>query len=466
MKYDYLVIGSGPAGHTSAIKAAQCGLKTAIIDLDENMVGGVCLNEGCIPAKSLYNSAKIYDIVRRNQELYSKNAERAKADISLFVEKSRQAAETLRKGINFLFKKNNIDLYIGIARFVDKNTVKVSKKGSESIQLSAKNILIATGSVPNSFPGKSFDGKRLMSSFGAIRCKKIPEKLLVIGGGAIGTEFASFFSIIGSTVTVVETEKRILPLEDKDISREMEKIFKKKNIIIYTAARVNTITTENDTVKISMRTKKGMIEENFDAVLVSIGRKPNVSTIKPENAGIKIDEKGYIPVDKEMRTNVDNIFAAGDIIKTPMLAHVAASEGEIAAEAVAGRQTEPIDYTCVPNVVYTEVQIASAGMTEEDALSQSNNISVGKQFFRANGKAVVDQKTDGFIKVIADKDTRKILGIHIIGYEAGELVHEFVVAKKAGLTVEDIEHTVHAHPTFSEISVDACKSVFGKPIHG
>ncbi len=465
-KYDYLVIGSGPAGYVSAIRAAQLGLKVGVVEKDAGMFGGVCLNEGCIPAKSLYHSAGVLDVVRKSPELCGLDVRCGDVDMARLVEKSRAAAEELRKGLSFLFRKNGIDLINGTARFVDRETVRITGEGSGPFSVKAEKFLIATGSTPRPLPGVPFDGRHVITSSHAIRLEKAPDEMLIVGGGAIGTEFASFFNIIGTKVTLVEVEDSILPGEDRELAGRLQSVLKRRGITVLTSSRVKDVSSGPDGAEVTIEGSRGETRAKFGAVLVSIGRTPATSGIDPEKAGVKTDDSGYIPVDAKMRTNVENIYAAGDVLRTPMLAHVAYAEGELAAEAAAGGDTGPIDYGCVPNVVYTEVQVASVGMTEEEARSKNIDFAAGKQFFRANGRAVVNLETEGFIKVIADRNSRTLLGAHIIGYEASELIHEFALAKKAGLSVEDIAKTIHAHPTFSETAVDACKAVFGKAIHG
>jgi len=464
-RYDYLVIGSGPAGHVSAIKAAQLGLKVAVVEKDEDMLGGVCLNEGCIPAKSLYHSAAIFDAVRKNSGICGCEAKCGIADIAGFVEKSRGAARQLREGLSFLFKKNGIDLIRGRAQFVDAQTVRISG-GTETFDVKAEKFLIATGSVAADLAGIPFDGKNVVTSSDGIRLSKVPGEMLIVGGGAIGTEFASFFNTIGAKVAVVELEDTLLPLEDREVARCMKTVFKKAGITVLTGSRLKNVAIEAETAVVTIEGKEGVNTGKYEVVLVSVGRKPATSGIGLEDAGVKTDDKGFITVDAEMRTSAKNIYAAGDVLRTPMLAHVAYAEGGSAAESAAGGAAETIDYSAVPNVVYAGVQAASVGMTEEKAKAENMDAAVGKQFFKACGKAVVDAETEGFIKVIACRDTHKLLGAHIIGHGAAELIHEFVVAKKAGLTVDDIAKTIHAHPTFSETAVDACRAVFGKPIYG
>jgi len=442
-KYDYLVIGSGPAGYASAVKASRLGLKTAIVERYPHLPGGVCLNEGCIPAKSLYNSAKIYDAVRNNAGLCGLGTFRGRANMSAFVEKSRAAVSQLHKGLLFLFKKNGIDFIGGTARFVNDRTVRVCGPEGKSVEIKAEKILIATGSIPKSLPFAPFDSERVISSSDAIRLSKVPEEMLIVGGGSIGVEFASFFNTIGTKVSVVEAKDSILPEFDREISGYLEAALKKKGININTSGSIE---------------EKNIAEEN-GPVLVCIGRNPATSELGLEEAGIETDSGGFIPVNAAMRTSVRNIYAAGDVVNTPMLAHLASAEGETAAADVAGGIPEPIDYTSVPHAVYGSIQAASVGMSEEKLKEKGAHFTVGKSFFKANGRAVSCGETEGLIKVLADKKTGKLLGVHIVGHEASELINEFVVAKRAGLSAEDVGKAVHAHPTFAELARDACRAI-------
>ena len=447
--YDYLVIGSGPAGHTSAIIAAQAGLRTALVEKDPAMLGGVCLNEGCIPAKSLYNSARILGIAKNNPDIFGDAIPSGSDCMASFVGKSTEAAGQLKQGLSFLLKKNGIDLINAKAEFLDAGTIKLtSPEGGEST-VKADKFLIATGSSARQLKEMPFDGKKVISSSHAIRLEKVPGKILIVGAGAIGTEFASFFNIMGSEVTLVEMEPVILPMEDRDVSVGLRSIFAKRGIKIVTSAGPSDINAGD-----------------FGLVLVSVGRAPSTSGMGLERAGVKTDEKGFIPVDGAMRTNVENIYAAGDVLSTPMLAHMASAEGEVAAMAALGKNPKEIDLSSVPNAVYTDIQAASVGFTEQAARESGIEFSIGKHFFKANGKAVVNMETEGFIKVLAENGTRKIIGAHILGVNATEMIHEFALAKRKHLTVDDIYETVHAHPTFSESAIDAARSVFGKPVHG
>jgi len=449
-KYDYIVIGSGPAGHVSAIRAHQLGLKTAVIEKNiQEMLGGVCLNEGCIPAKSLFDSVKIADKIKNNGELYNIDVSGGKFNIAKAVEKSRDIAENLKKGLTFLFKKNNIDLIEGEAKLKTNKVVVVETSSGEKKEIIADKVLIATGSKPKALPSVPFDGKRIITSSEAIRLKTIPENILILGAGAIGTEFASYFNMAGSEVTLLELEDSIVPLEDKEISKRFSSVLKRNGIKIMTSSSLSDVSMED-----------------YEYILVAVGRTPSTQGIGLEEIGVKVDEKGFIEVNKDLKTSLDNIYAAGDVIKGPMLAHAGYKEGEFAAEQIVGKDPKAIDYGLIPNAIYTGPQVASIGITEEEAKKRNIDYSVGKQLFKSSGKAVIIGQTEGFIKIIADTKTHEVLGVHILGPEASELIHEFIVAMAAGLTVEEISEIVHAHPTLSELAIDACRAVFDKPIHG
>ncbi|MFH1879025.1 MAG: dihydrolipoyl dehydrogenase [Candidatus Omnitrophota bacterium] len=459
-KYDYIVIGSGPAGHVSAIKAAQLGLSVAVVEKNDRMLGGVCLNEGCIPAKSLYHSAGVYDIIK-SAALHGFDVQCGPLNLGKFVQKSRETAEVLRNGLLFLFKKNKIDFITGTASFLDKNTIEIS--GSGTTALKGDKFLIATGSFPRELPGFSFDGRHILNSSHAIRTDRVPDSIVIAGGGAIGIEFASFFSALGTKVHVIEALASILPAEDRDISNRMRSILKHRGVQIDTSTVIRDIITNGEETRVFPENREDPIVCDF--VLACVGRLPDAKNLKLENAGIETDENGFIPVNDSFMTKIPNIYAAGDVIRTPMLAHVASAEGEAAAIAAAGRVPDVIDYTSIPNAIYSSVQVSSVGYTEEAAKNSGLDYSAGKNFFKSNGKAIADGHTEGIIKVIAQNSTRKIIGAHIICHNASDLIAEFVLAKKNGLTTDDISGSVHAHPTFSETAVDACRSVFGKPIH-
>ncbi|MFH1837870.1 MAG: dihydrolipoyl dehydrogenase [Candidatus Omnitrophota bacterium] len=456
-KYDYAVIGAGPAGYVSAIKAAEKGLKTVVIEKGEDRLGGVCLNEGCIPAKSLFNSAKIFELLVREADLLK--IKDVKADTASFAEKARKSSEILRKGVAFLFKKHGITLIVGDAKFEKKDVIRVASPSGGTRDVEASKILIATGSSPRGLKELPFDGKRVLSSSDIIFSKDVPKNILIIGGGAIGVEFAVYLSTVGSDVSVLEKEERLIPSFDQEISRTIETELKKKGIKIFTSAFLKRAEVKEDGIDVDIERDGKTESVKYEKVLVSVGRKPNTTGLGLEEIGIKTDKDGFIEVSADVETNIKNIFAAGDVTRSPMLAHLASSEGRAAAIRASGVRSEKIDLSSVPNVVYTEPQAAGIGQTETEAISSGKEILVGKHFFRANGKAVLSSQPEGFIKIIVDKKTRKFLGVYIVGAEAGELIHEFVLAKRMGLTADDVAGTIHAHPTLSEIAGDVCRSV-------
>jgi len=456
-RYDYLILGSGPAGHASALKAARSGASVLVVEKDPEMFGGVCLNEGCIPAKSLLHAAEIIDGFRKLRDITSVDLKAEEIDLSNMVSRSQSSSRELRKGLEFVFKKNNIDIVYGAGRLMDKETVEISRNG-ETINVKAGSILIATGSTPKTLHGIEVDGRSVMTSSHAIRLEQTPGSVLIIGAGAIGAEFADLFNMLGSKVSIIEVEKRILPLEDIDIGRRMGSIFKKKGVEVMVGGFVERVSAEKDTVKVAMRVDDKELEGSYDKVILAVGRVPSTSGLGLKDAGVEIDGNGFIKIDKNMRTSAGNIYAAGDVVRSPMLAHVAIAEGEIAAQSALKGKAEAIDYACVPNAVYTSVKTASVGATEEALKEEGASYKAFKQLFRSNGRAVACGEAEGFIKILVCPETKKFLGVHIIGHNADEIIHEFVIAKRKGLTVEDIAETVHAHPTYSETAVEACRS--------
>jgi dihydrolipoamide dehydrogenase len=463
-KYDYIVIGTGPAGFVSSIKAAQLGLKVAVVQDGIDMLGGACMDEGVIPAKSLIHSAKILSEIRNNAELFGFEVQPDNVNLARMVDKSRNTISQLRRGLTGLFKKNGIDIINAHAQFLDRYTLQITGDNKDTSSIQADNILIATGSSPKPLPDIPFDGNRVISSCHALYLTEVPKRLVIVGGGSIGAEFASFFNIIGSVVSIVEFEDSLLPFEDTDISKGLLRLFDRAGIHTHTSSQVINVSPIDNGLKVTIQGDNGEIAEYCDKVLVSTGRIPLTSSLGLENAGVKVDGRGFILVDNMMRTNVENIYAAGDVIPTPMLANVAFIEGEIAAYSAAGQASEPIDYDSIPNVVYTEVQVASIGLTEEQAIAREMNYSVGKQPFVGTFKSSITSEREGFIKVIAENNTGKLLGAHILAVEAAELIQGFIIAKNAGLTVRDIVKTIPPNPTFSESMVDACKLVLGKTI--
>ena len=462
-QYDVAIIGSGPGGYVSAIRLRQLERSVCVIDVSEERLGGVCLNEGCIPVKSLINSSRLFSMMK-NSKNYGIESEVKQPDMKKVVACSQNAAAQLRNGLKSLFKKYGIEFIAGKARVISRNRLKVTSKDGKEEELEANRIIIATGSSPKIPMNTKVDGEAIMTSSEAIKLERVPKTLLVIGAGTVGVEFCSMFSSFGTKVTLVEMMPNILPSEEEEISKALMKIFKKRGIEVFVNTKVKSLNKKDDSCEAILEIDGAEKRIEFESALIAIGRKPNTEGVGLEDVGVKMED-GFIVTDDRMRTNIESIYAVGDVLNTPMYAYVAYKESLIAAEDIAGIKTEPIDYENVPSVVFSEPQVASVGLTESKAKELGNDAAISRHFFKANGMAVATLRQDGFIKIIADKKTRAILGVHIIGGNATEILHEFVIAKSSKLPIDDIAKAVHAHPTFSEIAVDAAKAVFGKPIH-
>ena len=462
--YDVAIIGAGPGGYVSAIRLRQLDKTVCIIDFDETRLGGVCLNEGCIPVKSLINSAATFSAIKKAGEC-GIEAKLKAPDMKKIVQCSQSATLQLRTGLRGLFKKYGIEFIEGRAKLIANNKVKVTLRDGGEEEIEADKIIVATGSSPKIPPNIEIDREMIITSNEAIRLEKVPRTLLVIGAGAVGVEYASMFASLETKVTLVEMMPNILPFEDDDISKTLVRTFKKRGIEVLTNTKVKSLHKKNGVVEAVLEIDDNEKKTKFEYALVTTGREPNTKDIGLSDVGIKLDN-GFVLTDDKMRTNIKNIYAVGDVLNTPMYAHVAYKEGLIAAEGIAGEKKEKIDYENVPSVVFSEPQVASVGLTEKKAKEKAHDVATSKHFFKANSMAVISHKDEGFIKIVVDKNTKAILGVHIIGGEATEILHEFVIAKNSGLSIDDIAKAVHAHPTFSEIAVDAAKAVFGKPIHG
>lgn len=457
--YDVVIIGGGPAGYVAAIRASQLGLKAAVIEKDKP--GGVCLNVGCIPSKSLIHQAERFQSLTEMEEL-GITIDRSGFDYRKVVNKSRKAAETLSKGVNFLLKKNKVDLIQAAGTITGINEVSLS----DGKKVTGKNIIIATGSSPREIPGFRFDEKYVLSSTGLLLQERLPGKLLIIGGGAIGIEFAYVMKSFGAQVVVVEVMDRILPLEDEEISAALERAFRKQGIEIMTGTKAVSIEVKENRVLVVLEDGKGAKNTlTVDQILVAVGRVPNTSRIGLENVGIEM-EKGFIKVGSFYQTSVPNIYAAGDVINTPLLAHVASKEAEIAVEHIAGlNPPESIDPMVVPSAVYCEPQVASFGYSEWRAKQESLEYDKAVFPYRGAGKSVAVEQPEGMVKVLFDPKTKEILGAHIIGADATELIHELLLAKSAELLPEDIATMIHAHPTLSEAVMESMRAAEGWAIH-
>ncbi len=462
-EYDLVVIGAGPGGYVSAIRASQLGLKTAIID--KEWLGGVCLNIGCVPSKALLKNAEVAHTLRHRAKDFGFSFDNLQLDYGSAVKRSRQVSDRLTKGVGFLMKKNNVDVYMGSAVLKNKTTVQVTAADGKAQDLSAKNIIIATGSYSTPIPGVTMDGTKIVSYKEAILQEKLPASVVVIGGGAIGLEFSTVWNSYGSKVTIVEMLPHIAPLEDVEISTELEKAFKKNGIEVLTGHKVQSVETTKSGVKVKVSGADGEKVIEAEQALVAIGFKPNTAGLGLEAAGVKLTDRGHIAIDDHMATNVPGIYAIGDVTGKFLLAHVASAQGMIAAETIAKHETIKLDYTMMPRATYCYPQVASFGYTEAQAKEKGLEIKVGKFPFIANGKSLGLGETVGFAKIITDAKYGEILGAHMIGPEVSELLPELILAQRMELTAEEIARTVHAHPTLSEVLMEAAHGVSGSPIH-
>ena len=462
-KFQAVVIGGGPGGYVCAIRLAQLGLKTACIE-SRGSLGGTCLNVGCIPSKSLLNLSEEFHNVKN---LSSKGIEigEVKLDLSKMMKNKDKAVSILTKGVEFLLKKNKVSYFKGTGSFKSKNDILIrDNKGKETV-IQTDNTIIATGSVPLSLSGVEIDEKIIVSSTGALKLQKVPKKMIVVGGGYIGLEMGSVWSRLGAEVHVVEFLDHITPGMDKEISSEFMKILKKQGISFHMQHKVEKI-NKNDLGAIVSTTNNDGVKKDFecDIVLISVGRKPNTYGLNLQKAGVELDEKSRVKTDKNFRTNQENIYAIGDVISGPMLAHKAEDEGIAVAENIAG-QSGHVNYDTIPGVIYTSPEVASIGKTEEQLKELNVKYKIGKFSFMANSRAKAIDDTEGFVKILADEKTDKVLGAHLIGPHAGELIGEIGVAMEFGASSEDIARTCHAHPTFSEAVKEAALSVDKRAIH-
>ena len=462
-KFQVVVIGGGPGGYVCAIRLAQLGLKTACIE-SRGSLGGTCLNVGCIPSKSLLNLSEEFHKVKN---LSNKGIEISDVKLNLpkMMKSKDKAVDTLTKGVEFLLKKNKVTYFRGLGSFKSNNEILIKDNQNKEISIISEKTVIATGSVPVSLPGIEIDEKVIISSTGAIKLERVPKKMVVIGGGYIGLEMGSVWSRLGSEVQVVEFLDHITPGMDKEISTEFMKILKKQGIKFSMQNKVETIKKTKSGAVVSTIDKDGKKNDfECDVALISVGRKPNTDGLNLEALGIELDEKERIKTDKSFRTNIENIFAIGDVISGPMLAHKAEDEGIAVAENIAG-QSGHVNYDTIPGVIYTTPEVASIGKTEEQLKDLNKKYKIGKFSFMANSRAKAIDDAEGFVKILADETTDKVLGAHIIGPHAGELIAEIGVAMEFGASSEDIARTCHAHPTFSEAVKEAALSVDKRAIH-
>ena len=463
-EFDIIVIGGGPGGYVAAIRASQLGKKTACIE-SRGALGGTCLNIGCIPSKSLLHSSELFKKANSEFKSLGINTGNISIDISKMMQHKKKSVDTLTKGVEFLFKKNKVNYFKGHGSFLDTNSVEIKLNDGTKKIIKGKNIVVATGSSVLSLPNITIDEKVIVSSTGALSLPKIPKKLIVIGGGYIGLEMGSVWSRLGSQVEVIEYLDHITPGMDKEISESFLKILKKQGLKFHLSTKVNSVKKNSNGAIIEATSKEGDIKKfDADVVLMSVGRKPNTNGLNLKKVGIKLDDKGRIITGKNFDTNIPNIFAIGDVISGPMLAHKAEEEGIAVAEYLAGKYGH-VNYDVIPGVVYTSPEVAYVGKTEEELKLKKISYNVGKFPFLANSRAKINDEADGFVKILADKTTDKILGVHMIGPDVGNMIAEMALAMEFGASAEDVARTCHAHPTLTEAIKEAALAVDKRPIH-
>ncbi|MFA6234469.1 MAG: dihydrolipoyl dehydrogenase [Bacteroidota bacterium] len=460
--FDVVVIGGGPGGYVAAIRAAQLGFTTACVEAKH--LGGICLNWGCIPTKSLLRNAEIWETVQHADE-YGLKFDNVSFDFSKIIARSRGIADRMSKGVAFLFKKYNVTHIEAFGKLLAKNRIGTfDKDGAKLEEIEAKHIIIATGARPRSIPGIEIDREKVISYFEAMSLKTMPKSLIVLGAGAIGVEFAYFYNALGAQVTIVEMLDHILPIEDEDVSKELERSFRKKKISLKTKTRVQGIEKTGTGVRVTVATDKGEEVLEGDIALMAVGVQGNVENIGLEEAGVQL-ERGYIKVDEYYRTGIEGVYAIGDVVGPPWLAHVASAEGLTCVEAIAGKHPVPVNYDNIPGCTYCQPQVASVGLTEKKAKELGHEIKVGKFPFSASGKAVAAGHPEGFVKMIYDAKYGELLGTHIIGAEATELIAEAALGRTLETTEHELLKTVHAHPTMSEALMEATAVAYGESVN-
>jgi dihydrolipoamide dehydrogenase len=461
MNYDLIVIGSGPGGYVAAIRAAQLGLKTAIVEKES--LGGVCLNWGCIPTKALLKSAQVFEYIHHAAD-YGINVGESSADFDAVVKRSRGVADGMSKGIQFLMKKNKIDVIMGYGKIKKDGKVEVKAADGSTKEYETKNTILATGGRSRELPHIKQDGKKVIGYREAMTLPNLPKSMIVMGSGAIGVEFAYFYATMGTKVTIVEFLDNIVPVEDEDVSKQLNRSFKKLGIDILTKSSVESIDSSGDVCKVTVKTDAGEKVLEAEVVLSAVGYTPNLENLGLEELGIKVD-KGRVVTDPFYKTNVEGIYAIGDIVGGQALAHVASAEGIICVEKIAGHHPEPLNYGNIPGCTYCSPEIASVGMTEKKAKEAGYELKIGKFPFSASGKASASGAKDGFVKLIFDAKYGELLGAHMIGNNVTEMIAELVVARKLETTGMEIIKSVHPHPTMSEAIMEAAADAYGEVIH-
>jgi dihydrolipoamide dehydrogenase len=460
-QFDLVVIGGGPGGYTAAIRASQLGMTTGIVE--QTRLGGICLNWGCIPTKALLRNAEIIRTLQKGEE-WGITFENFQFDFGKIIRRSRGIADRVAKGVEYLMKKNKIDHLPGHAALLGKGAIEIKAEGKLAEKVSAKHIILATGARARTLPGVAIDRKRIITSTEAMNLNERPRSMIIVGAGAIGIEFAYFYNALGTNVTVVEMMPGILPIEDRELTKMLESSLKKQGITILTEAKVDSVKPGASDVSVVVSSSEGKKELKADVALMAIGVQGNVESLGLEAVGVRV-ERSNVVVDKDYRTSVPGIYAIGDVIGPPWLAHVASAEGIHCVEAIAGKNPEPIDYSTIPGCTYCQPQVASVGLTEEKARAEGHEVKIGRFPFRPLGKAVAIGETEGMVKLIFDAKYGELLGAHILGSEATEMIAELVVAKKLEATAEQIFRTVHAHPTLSEAVMEAAAAAYGEAIN-
>lgn len=462
MNYDVIIIGSGPGGYVTAIRAAQLGLKAAVVE-KENL-GGICLNWGCIPTKSLLKSAQVFEYAKHAADYGVSIEGEIKPDFEAMVKRSRSVASGMSKGIEYLFKKNKVETINGIGKLAGKNGVEVTDNSGKKTTYTAKHIIIATGARSRELPNLPQDGEKIIGYRKALTLDKQPESMVVVGSGAIGSEFAYFYQSIGTQVTLVEFMPTLVPNEDIDVAKQLARSFKKMKMKVLVDSSVESVDTSGEKCKVTIKTKKGEQVVEADVVLSAVGISPNTEGIGLEELGIET-EKGHVKVDEFYKTNVEGVYAIGDIVAGPALAHVASAEGIVCIEKIAGLTPDPIDYGNIPGCTYTNPEVSSVGLTEAKAKEAGHEIKVGKFPYSASGKASAAGQKDGFVKLIFDAKYGELLGAHMIGGNVTEMIAEMVVARKLEITGHELLKTIHPHPTMSEAIMEAAAAAYDEVIH-
>ena len=462
MKYDVLIIGTGPGGYVAAIRASQLGLKVGVVERES--LGGICLNWGCIPTKSLLKSAQVLDYFKHSEDYGIKVEGTVKPDFSAIIARSRGVADGMSKGVQFLLKKNKVEVISGTGKLVSAGKVEVTSADGKKEIHEASHIILATGARSRELPNLKQDGKKIIGYREAMTLPKLPVSIIVVGSGAIGSEFASFYNSMGSKVTLVEFLPNVVPIEDEEVSKQLERSFKKSGMTVLTSSNVKSVDTSGKLCKVKIETPKGLEELEAEIVLSAVGIAPNTENIGLEALGIEM-EKGKIKVDTFYQTNVKGVYAIGDIVHGPALAHVASAEGIVCVENIAGKKPEPIDYNNIPGCTYTNPEVASVGMTEKAAKEAGYEIKVGKFPYTASGKASAAGAKDGFVKLIFDAKYGELLGAHLIGFNVTEMIAELVVARKLETTGHELIKAIHPHPTMSEAIMEAAAAAYGEVIH-